>query len=120
MHIEMIILPSGNLRLVADEEAREEARDKIEAGINDDVGILLELTEDHWTNGGFEPFDGGQGNPFVGLTDAPCIAESMDIDGEGQRTINGRLWFYPEYMVMNPVAELADHGYVEFTKVGRS
>jgi hypothetical protein len=79
-----------------------------------DVDLLYPLLEPYWANGGFEPFDAGAGNPFVGLTSAPCIAESMNVDDDGMRVIVGRFWHYGDYMVKDFVALLRRDGKVVF------
>lgn len=79
--------------------------------------VLMDLTEPYWTNGSYQPFNAGDGNPFVGLSSAPCIAESMDIDEDGKYTINGRLWAYTDYMLKDERQELLEHGCVEFELV---
>lgn len=78
--------------------------------------ILLEGTESYWTNGSYRPFDAGDANPSVGLTDAPCIAESMDYDDDGQASIVGDFWFFNQYAVECFIERMLEYGYVDFTR----
>lgn len=106
-------LENGNLELSADKDTREEIAERLEEyGFHQ---VLAELFEPYYTNGGYEPFDAGQANPFVGLTEAPCIAESMDVHDDGRREIVGRFWYYPGYMLRCPLEELAETGRTVFT-----
>lgn len=108
-------MPSGHLQLAADAAAREFILEQMERGRTSDE-ILMEGTEHYWTNGSFHPFDAGSANPFVGLTCAPCIAESMDYSDDGsERKVEGKLWWYPAYEVSDPVQELLKNGQVVFT-----
>lgn len=113
MEIDVTVLPDGNLQIAADEETRRELADALdERGWWD---VMHDLLEPYSTNGSFTPFDAGIANPCVGLTDAPCIAESMDVLDDGKNVIVGRLWWYPAYEVRDPLEELRDHGYTTFT-----
>lgn len=114
MEVAVVVNTVGNLVIAVDQEGRELIEELIEQGTHDEVGILRELMESHWTNGSYEPFDAGQANPFVGLTDAPCIAECMNHEDDGTRTIEGRFWYYPEYMIKSPLQELVRNGQVTF------
>lgn len=106
------ILPNGNLRLTADNATRAYIADEIRHGRRNHV--IFELLEHEICNGGFTPFDAGDANPFVGLTSAPCIAESMDVPDDGERVIVGRLWWFPDYMIRDEIEELRDRGRVDF------
>lgn len=75
---------------------------------------MFDLLEPLSTNGGFTLFDAGQANPFVGLTSAPCIAESMNYDDDGSMEVVGRLWWFKAYQVQSYVRELRTTGRVVF------
>jgi hypothetical protein len=107
------ILPSGNLLLTCsnDERAEIAAAQREQRGY---WGILADLFEPYFTNGSYEPFDAGDGNPFVGLTSAPCIAESMTTEDDGTRRVDGRLWHYADYMVRDPLDDLKQLGRSEW------
>ena len=109
---------AGNLVLTADEETREELRERGE-DIGDDVSILCDLLESYACNGSYTPFDAGKANPFVGLTSAPCIAETLNFCDESEEwKIDGRFWAYMDYQITSPVAILRDEGEVIFTLAG--
>jgi hypothetical protein len=110
------ILPNGALCLAAGNDARAAIKELQARHGGDDVSILTELTEPYWTNGSFEPFDAGRGDPFVGLTSAPCIAECMDVADDGQRSIDGRFWYFGDYMIRSPIDELKRRGRVIFSQ----
>lgn len=110
------ILPNGNLHLSLEEDDdREEIADKRERHSVD--AVLWDLMEPYWANGSFEPFSAEDGNPFVGLSSAPCIAEEMDVDDDGKKTIVGRFWAYTDYMLTDPIQVLLDKGEVVFEEV---
>ena len=111
----LTVLPNGNLRLAAGNEVRARLRELQARGM-DEVSILCELTEPYWTNGSYCPFDASDGRPFVGLTDAPCVAECMDYPDNPSAgpEIVGRLWWFPNYMVTSPIDELKRKGRVVF------
>lgn len=111
--VDIEILPNGNLKLKVDQEEREDIEGWRDERTED--MILSDLMESHWTNGSFTPFSAGQGNPFVGLTDAPCIAEAMiGPDDDGKMEIEGRLWWFPNYAVQSTVDVLLEKGEVVF------
>lgn len=97
------ILENGNLSLVADDPT--EFADEYSHG--DFWRMLCDAMEGYSCNGSFTPFDAGQANPFVGLTSATCIAESMDILDNGNQTIEGRFWYDNEYAIRDPLELLA-------------
>lgn len=104
----------GHLVITADDEAKEWIREERERDQSDD-DILWSGFEGYWNNGSYWPFDAGRGNPMVGLTSAPCIAEGMDVLDDGTHVIEGRLWWYPNYMVRSPVDELVETGRTIFS-----
>lgn len=107
------VLPNGNLKVAAGNEARQWIKEEQKAERSSD-SILWDGTERYWTNGSYEPFDAGQGNPFVGLTCAPCIAELLDCKDNGDREIVGRFWYFDRYQVVDPMEELKRTGQVIF------
>jgi hypothetical protein len=110
------VQPDGDLLLTADAEAIEWMLDELQLERSEDM-ILLYGMEGYWTNGSYWPFDAGLGNPFVGLTGAPCIAEDLDIDESFNRSVVGRLWAFLDYQVKSLIDELATKGQVRFTLV---
>lgn len=109
------ILPNGNLKLTANNATRLHIKEKLQEGRECHHSIMLDLFESYFTNGSFHPFDAGAGNPNVGLTDAPCVAESMNCDDNGQYEIEGRFWYYAEYMLKSELEQLKNKGYVIYT-----
>lgn len=99
------------------QEERDELAEILEIDGTDQA--LAYLLEDEAVNGGYTAFDAGNGTPFVGLTEAPCIAESMDIDDDGEMTIQGEFWFYERYMLECPVQKLIEEGAVTFNSPNR-
>lgn len=89
------ILPNGNLSVTATNEGRELINEKREEW--DRQTLLWELAEPYSVNGSYTFFDAGEGNPNVGLTDAPCIAECLNYEEDGERTIEGRFWYLSDY-----------------------
>ena len=91
------ILENGNLALsLPDADDREEVQDMI----NDHRSywyIMHELFEQYSTNGSYTHFDASEANPYVGMTDAPCIAEAMDVLDDGSQEIVGKFWFFAPY-----------------------
>jgi hypothetical protein len=114
--ISIQVLPNGNLQLRAGNAARAAIKDQqCDRRSSDD--ILLDLTEGYWTNGSYAPFDAGDANPFVGLTEAPCIAENLTFDDDCQREIDGRLWAFMDYQIKDPMELLKRNGSVVFKLV---
>jgi len=108
-----IEVESGNLWVVADSpEDQIEIKESLDK--NGFWSTMAEIFEPYSCNGSFTPFDAGGANPFVGLTNAPCIAESMDYLDNGDSKIEGRFWYYPDYMIRCPLEELAETGSVRF------
>lgn len=114
--LDCVILGNGNLQLTV-----EDTDDRIElsAYMEDDHyyfwQLFSDLLEDYSSNGSYTLFDAGDGNPNVGLTSAPCIAEGMDILDGGKREIVGRFWYYDNYQIDCPLEKLRDTGEVVFT-----
>ena len=107
------ILPNGNLQLKADASDVEELMDYKDE--RNETTLMSDLLEPYSTNSSFSFFDAGDANPFVGLTSAPCIAESLsDPDDDGKMEEEGRLWWFPDYAVRSIVDELIETGEVVF------
>lgn len=108
------ILENGNLRLCFDSEDEKEGIRHLPSAY-DDVGLLQVLLEPYTVNGSFTPFDAGLANPPVGLTNAPCIAESMEVTEDGNIVSKGqRVWWFPNYQIRGPIDELLRNGCVDF------
>ena len=107
------ILPSGALRVTANNETRREIADALRAG-RGYWSTLWEAFERYAVNGSYEPFNAGDANPFVGLTSAPCVAEEITVEDDGARVIEGRLWWFPDYCLRDPLDELKTRGVTVF------
>lgn len=120
MQVDCEILESGALRVTLAPEEREELQAQLADSNRGYWGAFADLFESYSCNGSFTPFDAGDGRPFVGLTDSPCIAECMDYADDGTPEIVGRLWWFPDYMIRDPLDQLARHGEATFTLAGES
>lgn len=113
--ITIVKLENGNLSVTLDggeDEKFETMRLLEERGF---WSVMMDLFESYSCNGSYTPFNAGDANPFVGLTDAPCIAESMDYDDEGNASIIGDFWYYQDYTIFCPIEELCTRDNVTFT-----
>ena len=114
INIEATIQDNGALLLTADTEAQQELQDVIEVNERSEMAVLCDLLESYSCNGSFTPFDPAIANPYIGLTEAPCIAENMEYRDDGTNVIDGRFWYYPDYMATSCLRVLADEGRVTF------
>ena len=109
------ILENGNLELTFEDNAELETVSNLKTDwIETDENILIDGLEQYSCNGSFVFFDAGVGNPNVGLTSAPCIAEQLDWDDKGNAEIIGNFWYYDNYMTKSFIDELINHGKVTF------
>ena len=51
------------------------------------------------------------------LTDAPILSDDIEYDDEGEVVRVGVVYWYPQYDVADPVAQLLASGSVEFERV---
>ncbi len=111
--MEITIKDNGDLELSVTGAERAEIREALRTGNR--WSVMAELFEPYSCNGSYTPFDAADANPFVGLTSAPCIAETMDVDDNGTQTIQGRFWYYADYQIRDELDDLADTGTTVFT-----
>lgn len=104
------VLENGDLELSLEDSEEPETGARVGYW-----SVMAELFEPFSTNGSFTHFDASVGNPFVGLSSAPCIAESMDIDENGAATIEGRFWYFGNYMLECDLETLTNSGRVVYT-----
>jgi len=109
-------LPNGDLKLSADNETRKFIKDSTYGYWS----IMSALFERYSCNGSFNHFDSGQGNPFIGLTSAPAIAEDMSVEDDGTCSINGRCWAFMDYAIRDDLEELKNKGFVIYQLIGES
>jgi hypothetical protein len=107
------ILPNGNLSVTATDEGREYISDF--AHERDRQVILFDLCEAYSCNGSFTFFGAGEGNPNVGLTDAPCIAECLSYEDDGTAIIEGRFWYLRDYATRDELEDWQNGKAVIFT-----
>lgn len=112
--INVKILSNGNLKLSASNECRRWIKENSAIGY---WAMMAELFENYSCNGGFVHFDASNGNPFIGLTSAPAIAEGMNFNDEGVQTIEGRAWAFIGYELRDECEELKNKGFVIYTQV---
>jgi hypothetical protein len=72
--------------------------------------IWCDLLESHSSNGSYSYFDSEtrMTNPLA-LTGAPCIAESMHYDDDGEATAEGKNWYLADYATFDEMRALM-HG----------
>jgi hypothetical protein len=122
-----LIANVGDLVVTADNTTRAEVAQRLhERRAGWYWATMFDLFEGYYCNGSFEPFDAGLANPYVGLTDTACIAESMDYPDEPlgspelpqDREIVGRLWFFDNWALADPLEQLRNHGRTVFRLAG--
>jgi hypothetical protein len=102
------VLPNGNLRF--------------SIGPNDDLEDLQAMRGDRWSG----LLDGyfGIGWSYVApewigaLTSAPIVTDDLTFSDAGAPTVRGRIWWFPNYQVEDPVETLLARGHVDFTLAG--
>jgi len=112
--LNLTILDNGDLEVSAIDPS--EVQDMIDGGYQDDESIMCELFESESCNGSYTPFEGRDGDPFIGLFGGPCIAPEMDIDDYGNRSIpQPYFWYLNEYCFKITSKELAKGRSVIYT-----
>lgn len=113
MSFELEKLPNGDLKLkiVSDEE--EEDRNWGHLTSQPQYGGLGTLMEEsRYLGNGWSITDGDN----LGLmTSAPMISDDLTVEDDGDMVVYGHLWYFPNYMVEDPVQTLRDRGEVIFT-----
>lgn len=112
MTVEITILPNRNLKISASPEDIEDACSTRNPDALTDLEILTCLLEPCWTNGEYYVFDASQ---LGHMTEAPLIAEDASCDDDGEWTVYGRVWWFPNYCVENCMETLREKGEVIFT-----
>lgn len=102
------VMANGNIVLTPDDK---QSLIDMHNQTGDDLSILCEALEHYSTNGSYTPVSADQ---LGGLSQAPCIVESVDITDDGDLTPEGRVWWFPDYMIRNPIKEIIEDGYVIF------
>lgn len=111
-YVEFDILTDGNLHITLLTEAREDVQEIPSSQTMDADNKLAEII--HWqlANGWtfLSPEDAGA------LTDSPILSEDVNYDDHGNAQHVGIVYWYPEYQVKDPVAQLLENGFVDFTR----
>lgn len=102
---------NGNLRIVLLPEARDDVQEIGSKELDADTK-LAQVIEWQLSNGWsmVRPED------VAALTDAPLITEDIDTDNQGNVLHVGIVYWYPEYEVRDPVAQLIENGSVDFVR----
>lgn len=102
---------NGNLHIILLPEAREDVQEIASSQQLTADNKLAEVIEWHlgnsWTF--VSPEDIGA------LTEAPILSEGIDYDNHGKVQHVGVVYWYPEYEVKDPVEQLLENGFVDFT-----
>ena len=107
-------MKNGDLKITADNYTRQYIKDNKAVGY---WNIMSELFENYACNGSFQHFDASDADPFVGLTSAPCIAESISPGDDGYNEVDGRLWTFNDHATRDDLEELKNKGYVIYSLV---
>lgn len=111
------IVPTGNLYIeLTCEETRRRLQDTLDiAGFWE---ALSNAFKTHVSKGHYTPVNPAEGKPYIGITNNPCIAESVYQEVDGSVVISGRLWHYQNHGVNNcPVRDLIETGKTTFQRV---
>ena len=104
---------NGNLHITLLPEAREDVQE---------IASSQELTADNKLAEVIE-WHLGEGWSFISpedigaLTDAPILSDDIDYDEYGKVRHVGAVYWYSEYEVKDPVAQLLENGFVDFAQV---
>ena len=116
--VNLVKLPNGDLRieLRTDIDAKAEVQEIIEEVKNDkhDRGYdaaLHEVLEYDTCNGWtFDTLD-----RLGALSEAPFLSEECGLGDNGQYENVGKIYYYNNYMLYDPLEEILNEGYVIFT-----
>ena len=106
-YIDFEVLDNGDLQLTPTQDGIEFINDEMIDTDRDYWSIMADLFEETACNGSYTHFGAGEANPYVGITDAPCIAEDMDVLDDGKREIVGKLWYFDNYCLEMETETLA-------------
>lgn len=108
------IYDNGNLKLFLPENEREEIKETKDK--HGEHVAWTDMFEPYFINGSFTPID--PESHFIGLTSDPyIIGEDVTIEDNGDLTVYGKVWHYPNYMIDSVVDELIKGNTVELTLV---
>lgn len=114
------VLPNGDLKITLTPEGKEELQERVESdteeelrfSVNSDM-LWWDFIESHSTNGSYEMV---RPEHIGALTDAPIIGLGMVQQEEGDPFADEetKVWWYPNYMISDPLEVLLKHGEVIF------
>lgn len=112
------VLPNGNLSVSLTSEGRRELREMRGADKTENE-IWSELIEQHSCNGSYcmlPPEATGS------LTDAPMIGDNIEWDDEHTYVVNddAKVWWFPNYMIQDPLSIMLKEKRVIFTSAENS
>lgn len=99
-----------DLCLTADPEMREEISALLANG-QDAWGEILDVLRAN----GLDMIDPER---IVAYTEAPLLGQYAVIEDDGRYRVDGRVWKFESYMIMDPMRCLAEDGKVKFDGVG--
>ena len=123
-------LPNGNLKVSLTDIGKEELKELMEnAGLKDfeeNLPKLYDIFTDLWDDVQSNSeliFHKDIGDAGFGLTSAPGITDGYYYEGEDRHNLyktnypeSAEVYWFPDYMVIDPIAELFEKGEVIFTK----
>ena len=77
--------------------------------LNPSVGDVLEISK-YLGNNWFDL------TGLIGLTDSPIIGYDIQINDNGEIMEDGNIYWFPDYMVINPWEQLINNGVIYFEK----
>lgn len=107
------ILSDGFLKITADNESRNDLK---QFYIPDSGGIIhgYPKAEDYVIESLHDNFYFVLPEQIGALTSAPIFTDDLDIDDDGKVAYVGDVFWYPNYMLIDPWEELKNKGYVVF------
>ncbi len=111
---EQSVLPNGDLKFTLTGQAMIEAHEERAAGNWSDLGDLV-CAHDMTANGELYIIL----PEWVGaLTDAPIFSDELEYDGPETEAVShvGRVWWFPDYQILDPMQILLDTGEVIFRR----
>lgn len=103
-------LENGNLKLEIVQDKGEENRDWDNLHDREDDG-LWDLLEEGYIGNGWTMVHADQTGD---MTDSPMICDDFSVEDDGDFVIYGNVWWFPNYMIENPIETLRDRGKVIF------
>jgi hypothetical protein len=101
------ILPNGCLKITADNEGRADLKNEYQQG-------GYPKAEDYVIDSLHDNFYFVLPEQIGALTSAPIFTDELDIDDDGKVAYVGDVFWYPNYMLIDPWEELKNKGYVIF------